>query len=288
MTRQAYALDRVAEKDFAAEDNLTPAALERNNLTIKNIRLWDHRPLLTTYGKLQEIRTYYKFRDVDVGRYTLNGEYRQVTLSARELSYRDLPSRGWINEHLTYTHGYGLVAGPVNRISPEGLPEFFLKDIPPAVTGGMPKITRPEIYYGEIGNEYVLVRTRSQELDYPSGDQNVYTRYEGRGGIPINSLAPQGGLRGALRRPQPAAVERPHAREPRDDLPRHRRARAGGGAVPQVRPRSRTWSSPTTAAWCGCSTATPPATAIPTRRRCAASTTSATRSRRRWTPTTAP
>ena len=188
MTRQAYALDRVAEKDFAAEDNLTPASLERNNLTIKNIRLWDHRPLLTTYGKLQEIRTYYKFRDVDVGRYTLNGEYRQVTLSARELSYRDLPSRGWINEHLTYTHGYGLVAGPVNRISPEGLPEFFLKDIPPAVTGGLPKITRPEIYYGEIGNEYVLVRTRSQELDYPSGDQNVYTRYEGRGGIPINSL----------------------------------------------------------------------------------------------------
>jgi uncharacterized membrane protein (UPF0182 family) len=187
MTRQAYALDRVAEKDFAAEDSLNPAALERNNLTIKNIRLWDHRPLLTTYGKLQEIRTYYKFRDVDVGRYTLNGEYRQVTVSARELSYRDLPSRGWINEHLTYTHGYGLVAGPVNRISPEGLPEFFIKDIPPAVTGGMPKITRPEIYYGEMGNEYVFVRTRSQELDYPSGDQNVYTRYEGRGGIPIDS-----------------------------------------------------------------------------------------------------
>jgi uncharacterized protein len=188
MTRRAYALDRVEEKDFAAEDNLTPGALERNNLTIKNVRLWDHRPLLTTYGKLQEIRTYYKFRDVDVGRYTLNGEYRQVTLSARELSYRDLPSRGWINEHLTYTHGYGLVASPVNRISPEGLPEFFTKDIPPAVSSGLPKITRPEIYYGEIGNEYVFVRTRSQELDYPSGDQNVYTRYEGRGGIPVNSL----------------------------------------------------------------------------------------------------
>jgi uncharacterized membrane protein (UPF0182 family) len=188
MTRQAYALDRVVEKDFAAEDNLNAAALERNNLTIKNIRLWDHRPLLTTYGKLQEIRTYYKFRDVDVGRYTVGGEYRQVTLSARELSYRDLPSRGWINEHLTYTHGYGLVVGPVNRISPEGLPEFFIKDIPPVVTGGMPKITRPEIYYGELGNEYVFVRTRSQELDYPSGDQNVYTRYEGRGGIPVDSL----------------------------------------------------------------------------------------------------
>ena len=187
MTRQAYALDRVVEKDFAAEDNLNPAALERNNLTIKNVRLWDHRPLLTTYGKLQEIRTYYKFRDVDVDRYTVNGEYRQVMLSARELSYRDLPSRGWINEHLTYTHGYGLVAGPVNRISAEGLPEFFVKDIPPAVTG-LPKVTRPEIYYGEIGNEYVFVRTRSQELDYPSGDQNVYSRYDGRGGIPVAGL----------------------------------------------------------------------------------------------------
>jgi uncharacterized membrane protein (UPF0182 family) len=188
MTRQAYALDRIVEKDFAAEDNLNAAALERNNLTIKNVRLWDHRPLLTTYGKLQEIRTYYKFRDVDVARYTLNGEYRQVTLSARELSYRDLPSKEWINSHLTYTHGYGLVAGPVNRITAEGLPEFFVQDIPPAGSGGMPKITRPEIYYGEIGNEYVFVRSRAKELDYPSGDQNVYTQYEGRGGIPVNSL----------------------------------------------------------------------------------------------------
>jgi len=193
MTRQAYALDRVAEKDFAAEDNLNLAALDRNAATVKNIRLWDHRPLLVTYGKLQEIRTYYKFRDVDVDRYTLDGEYRQVTLSARELSYRDLPSRTWINEHLTYTHGYGLVAGPVNRISPEGLPEFFIKDIPPAGTGGMPRITRPEIYYGElaygeVGSDYVFVRTRSQELDYPSGDQNVYTRYQGRGGIAVDSI----------------------------------------------------------------------------------------------------
>jgi len=187
MTRDAYGLDRVAEKDFAAEENLNAAALENNSLTIKNIRLWDHRPLLITYGKLQEIRTYYKFLDVDVDRYTVNGEYRQVMLSARELSYKDLPSRGWINERLTYTHGYGLVASPVNRISSEGLPEFFLKDIPPAGSG-LPQITRPAIYYGELGNDYVFVRTRSQELDYPSGDQNVYTRYQGGGGIPVNSL----------------------------------------------------------------------------------------------------
>jgi uncharacterized protein len=187
MTREAYGLDRLEEQDFPAEENLDAAALERNSLTIKNIRLWDHRPLLTTYGQLQEIRTYYKFLDVDNDRYTLNGELRQVMLSPRELSYRHLPSRIWINEHLTYTHGYGLVVGPVNRISPEGLPEFFVKDIPPGAAG-FPEIRRPEMYYGETSNEYVFVRTRSQELDYPSGDQNVYTRYEGRGGIAVNGF----------------------------------------------------------------------------------------------------
>ncbi len=187
MTRQAYALDRIEEKDFPAEENLTPAALDRNDLTIKNIRLWDRGPLLTTYAQLQEIRTYYKFQGVDVDRYTINGEYRQTMVSARELSYRHLPSRIWINEHLTYTHGYGVVMGPVNRISPEGLPEFFIKDIPPGSNTGV-KVARPEIYYGESGNDYVFVRTRSQELDYPSGDQNVYTRYGGRGGIPVTSF----------------------------------------------------------------------------------------------------
>jgi len=189
MTRHAFGLDRVQEKDFPVEEHLNAAALERNVLTIKNIRLWDHRPLLTTFGQLQEIRTYYKFLDVDNDRYTLNGEYRQVMLSPRELSYRHLPGQeqNWINEHLTYTHGYGLVVGPVNRISPEGLPEFFVKDIPP-VAAGFPKITRPEIYYGESGNDYAFVRTLSQELDYPSGDQNVYTKYEGRGGIPVDSF----------------------------------------------------------------------------------------------------
>ena len=187
MTRDAYQLDHVAEKSFAAEEHLNAAAIETNSVTIKNVRLWDHRPLLVTYGKLQEIRTYYKFLDVDVDRYTVNGEYRQVMLSARELSYRDLPSHGFINERLTYTHGYGLVASPVNRISPEGLPEFFLKDIPPAGSG-LPAITRPEIYYGELSNDYVFVRTRSQELDYPSGDQNVYARYQGAGGIPVHSI----------------------------------------------------------------------------------------------------
>ncbi len=186
-TRRAYGLDRIDEVEFPAEENLTREDLRRNDPTIKNIRLWDHRPLLTTYAQLQEIRTYYKFVDVDNDRYLIDGEYRQVMLSARELSYQHLPSRIWINEHLTYTHGYGVVLGPVNRITPEGLPEFLIKDIPPVSTGPI-KITRPEMYFGEVANDYVFVKTRSLELDYPSGDKNVYTTYAGDGGVPLTSL----------------------------------------------------------------------------------------------------
>ncbi|HMH49307.1 MAG TPA: UPF0182 family protein [Candidatus Acidoferrum sp.] len=187
MTRQAYGLDRIEEREFPADEKLDARALERNALTIKNIRLWDYRPLLRTFAQLQEIRTYYKFQDVDNDRYVVNGEYRQLMLSPRELSYAHLQSRIWINEHLTFTHGYGIVVGPVNRVTAEGLPEFLVQDIPPRSAEGFPKITRPEIYYGETSNEYVLVRTRSQELDYPAGDQNVYSRYAGQGGVVISS-----------------------------------------------------------------------------------------------------
>jgi uncharacterized membrane protein (UPF0182 family) len=186
MTRQAYGLDRIVEREFPAADSLDAKAIERNALTVKNIRLWDYRPLLRTFGQLQEIRTYYKFQDVDNDRYVVDGEYQQLMLSPREMSYSHV-SPGWINEHLTFTHGYGVVVGPVNRITTEGLPEFLVKDIPPSSTGGFPKVTRPEIYYGEISNEYALVRTRSQELDYPAGDQNVYTTYRGRGGVVLSS-----------------------------------------------------------------------------------------------------
>jgi uncharacterized membrane protein (UPF0182 family) len=188
MTRAAYGLDRIQEKEFPADETLDARALARNEITLKNIRLWDYRPLLRTFAQLQEIRTYYKFQDVDNDRYTVNGEYRQLMLSPRELSHPHLQGgRNWINEHLTYTHGYGVVVGPVNRITPEGLPEFFVKDIPPRSSDGFPKVSRPEIYYAESSNDYALVRTRSQELDYPAGDQNVYTRYQGDGGIPIGS-----------------------------------------------------------------------------------------------------
>jgi uncharacterized membrane protein (UPF0182 family) len=184
-TNLAYGLDGIKYQEFPAEERLTREDLKRNELTIKNIRLWDHAPLLSTYSQLQEIRTYYKFIDVDNDRYTINGEYRQVMLSPRELSYRALPSRTWINERIIYTHGYGVVLGPVNRISPEGLPEFFIKDIPPVSSADI-KITRPEIYYGETSNEYVFVRTKREEFDYPVGEKNVYTQYQGKGGVPLS------------------------------------------------------------------------------------------------------
>jgi hypothetical protein len=186
-TRLAYGLNKIEAKEFPAEEQLTAADIKRNDATIKNIRLWEHRPLLATYAQLQEIRTYYKFVDVDNDRYPVDGSPRQVMLSARELSYQHLPSHIWINEHLTYTHGFGVVFGPVNQVTPEGLPEFFIKDIPPVSTKTI-KVTRPEIYYGELANDYVFVKTKARELDYPSGDQNVYTDYQGSGGVSVGSF----------------------------------------------------------------------------------------------------
>ena len=183
-TRAAYNVNDVEERDFTAEESLTPELLEANQLTIENIRLWDHRPLLSTYAQLQAIRTYYDFHDVDNDRYTIGGEYRQVMLSARELNYEALPSRTWVNEQLTYTHGYGVVLSPVNRILREGEPDFLLKDIPPEGHSDL-KLDRPEIYYGETVNPYVFVRTKAREFDYPVGEKNEYTHYEGDGGVPV-------------------------------------------------------------------------------------------------------
>ena len=186
-TRFAFGLDHVEVKEFPAEDNLTAELLAENNATIRNVRLWDHRPLLSTYRQLQQIRSYYDFVDVDNDRYKINGEYRQVMLSPRELSYQNLPGgTNWINEHLTYTHGYGLALGPVNRITKEGLPEFMIQDIPPKSTVDI-NITRPELYYNELANDYVFVKTEALEFDYPIGNENQYTVYEGKGGVLVNS-----------------------------------------------------------------------------------------------------
>jgi uncharacterized protein len=186
-TRLAYGLDNIEEREFPAEETLTLQDLRKNEATLKNIRLWDTRPLLATYSQLQEIRTYYKFTDIDIDRYLINGEYRQVTLSPRELSAKDLPSRIWINERLTYTHGYGAVVSPVNRVTREGLPEFWVKDIPPAASTDL-RISRPQLYFSELATDYVFVKTQAKEFDYPAGDQNVYTAYEGQGGIPLGSF----------------------------------------------------------------------------------------------------
>ena len=174
-------------RPFDVDYNLSGKDIENNDATIKNIRLWDHSPLLRTYSQLQQIRTYYKFADVDNDRYTLNGEYMQVMLAPRELSYNDLPSKNWINERLIFTHGNGITLGPVSRISREGLPEFMIKDIPPVSQVDL-KVTRPEIYYGELSNNYVIVKTKVPEFSYPTSEGNVYTTYEGSGGVRLDSL----------------------------------------------------------------------------------------------------
>ncbi|MBU1752679.1 UPF0182 family protein [bacterium] len=186
-TRKAYDVDKIEVKKFPLANVLTLADLKENDETIKNIRLWDHKPLLDAYSQLQEIRTYYKFNDVDNDRYMINGQYQQVMLSPREISSNNLSSKIWLNEHITYTHGYGLCLGPVNRVTEEGLPEFMIKDIPPVSTVDL-KISRPEIYYGEIANDYCFVNTNAKEFDYPAGDENKYSVYQGTGGVKIESF----------------------------------------------------------------------------------------------------
>jgi uncharacterized membrane protein (UPF0182 family) len=186
-TRAAYNLDKIEARHFTPGDNLSKALLKKNDLTIKNIRLWDQAPLLTTFSQLQEIRTYYQFLDVDNDRYQIGGETRQVMLSPRELVPANLPSRIWINERLSYTHGYGLCLGPVNSVTSEGLPDFFIKNIPPESNTSI-TVTRPELYYGESSAGYAIVKTDAKEFDYPSGNENVYTTYRGSGGVSVGGL----------------------------------------------------------------------------------------------------
>jgi uncharacterized membrane protein (UPF0182 family) len=186
-TRAAFGLDRVRERQLSGDATLTAEDIARNGATLRNVRLWDHRPLLDTFGQLQEIRPYYDFATVDNDRYTINGEYRQVMLSARELNSDALSNRTWINEHLTFTHGYGLTLGPVNQVTTEGLPVLFLKDLPPVATADL-TVSEPRLYYGELSNEYVFVGTHAEEFDYPRGDEHVTASYHGRGGVPVGSL----------------------------------------------------------------------------------------------------
>ena len=186
-TRKAYGLDKIEEREIAADKPITASDIAANNLTIKNVRLWDRAPLLSTFSQIQEIRTYYEFASVDNDRYTIDGEVRQIMLSPRELASDSLPNKAWINERLTFTHGYGVAAGPVNQVTPEGLPVLFVKDLPPKSEVKELAVTRPEIYYGEILNDYVIAKTKSKEFDYPKGEENVYTTYAGRGGVELSS-----------------------------------------------------------------------------------------------------
>lgn len=189
-TRYAYGLDDVEEFDYQVTGELTSDDLADNKDTLDNVRLWDWRPLRATYEQIQEIRTYYTFADIDIDRYTLDERLRQVNLAVRELDTEQMreDARTWINQHLIYTHGYGLCLSPVAEVSEEGLPNLLVRNIPPQSQGVELKIERPEIYFGEKTTNYVIVNTTEEEFDYPSGDKNVYTRYEGAAGVPMGGL----------------------------------------------------------------------------------------------------
>jgi len=184
-TRFAYGLN-VKKMYYSAEDNLSVDTIERNRGTIDNIRIWDHRPLLSVYRQMQQIRTYYFINDVDVDRYYIDGRYTQLMITARELSTELLSPRAqtWLNKHLIFTHGYGVVASPVNSVTKEGLPDLIVEDIPPK---GKIAIERPEIYYGELTTNNVIVKTKQKEFDYPLGEGNVLTTYNGSGGVKLDS-----------------------------------------------------------------------------------------------------
>ena len=191
LTQQAYGLHRIARRPFPAEPGVAAADAANNQPTLQNIRLWDWRVLQDTLRQLQEIRTYYDFPDIDIDRYTIDGSMRQVMLATRELNVSKLPegSRTWINEKLVYTHGYGLTMNAVNGFTPEGLPALLLKDMPIQSASASLKVTRPEVYFGEMTNTDVYVKTRQQEFNYPQGQTNSVTSYEGTGGILLGGFA---------------------------------------------------------------------------------------------------
>jgi len=190
MTRQAYGLDRVANREFPAETTVEATEPANNQATLQNIRLWDWRALQDTLRQIQEIRTYYDFPDIDIDRYEIDGTMRQVMLAARELNIEKLPesSRNWINEKLIYTHGYGMTMNPVHGFTSEGLPTLILSNMPIQSTVPNISVTRPEIYFGELTNTDVYVKTRQQEFNYPQGQANSLTSYDGNGGIVLGGF----------------------------------------------------------------------------------------------------
>ncbi|MFH0868589.1 MAG: UPF0182 family protein, partial [Candidatus Woesearchaeota archaeon] len=186
----AYGLTNVYTRDFPVTYNLTIDDINKNKATMDNVRLWDWRPLLTTYKQIQLFRTYYDFLDVDVDRYKINNKLRQLMISPRELDQNQLATKAktWVNEKLVYTHGYGAVVSPVNKVSNEGLPELFVKDIPPKTEYAELKITQPRIYFGEQSTDFIAVNTKANEFDYPLGNENVFAAYDGNDGIKLSNM----------------------------------------------------------------------------------------------------
>jgi uncharacterized membrane protein (UPF0182 family) len=186
-TRKAFAIDKVKTLQITPLQEVSMRDMAENSETVENIRLWDYGPLLRTYKQLQEIRTYYDFSDIDIDRYNIAGKNRQVMLSIRELDLLQLQNPTWVNTHLEFTHGYGVVMNPVNEMEESGLPVFFMKDLPPKSTVPI-EIDRPQIYYGEKPSVYALVKTDVSEFDYPTGDSNSRSSYDGTGGVGIGSI----------------------------------------------------------------------------------------------------
>ncbi len=188
-TQDAFALKTVNEEEFPVEQLLTWADIKENDLTVENIRINDARPLQQTYNQIQGIRLYYTFTGIDLDRYIINGKNTQVFISARELDQNNLDDQAktWINKHLKYTHGYGIVMSPVNSVTSDGQPELLFKNIPP-ITDSDLLINRPEIYFGEVSERYVIINTDEDEFDYPSGSNNKTSRYEGQAGIPLSGI----------------------------------------------------------------------------------------------------
>jgi uncharacterized membrane protein (UPF0182 family) len=189
-TREGYGLDKIELKQFQDVKPLTMKDVTENPGIVDNVRLWDWRALKDTYQQIQSIRLYYTFKDIDIDRYMVNGEYREVMLAARELEHKLLPadSQSWVNIHLKYTHGYGICMNPVNEFTDDGLPTLYIKDIPPKSTFPNLQVKRPEIYYGETTNDYVIVDTNTPEFDYPKGEDNAYAFYKGSGGVSLGGL----------------------------------------------------------------------------------------------------
>lgn len=189
-TRHGFHLDKVEKKEYDVSDTFSEQSVEENRNLFSNIRLWDYRALDAVFKQFQEIRLYYEFHDVDIDRYTIDNSYREVMVSAREMQPANLPiqSQTFVNKHFKYTHGYGAVLNLVNEFTPEGLPNLLIRDIPPVSVHESLEITRPEVYYGELTDSYVVVNSGEEEFDYPSGDKNMYVTYTGEGGVPVSNF----------------------------------------------------------------------------------------------------